>query len=182
MTKAEIVQLLTRRLGDTTSSYFGDRAWDYFEQELYALLQSGEGFSDDEIQGLLTKYSNYEQIGREDGIAVINLSYLPRLKQISKILVQGRLTDSITAEEYKQITEHPFYQLSGNESKYYRLGNEIRILSGRNGQSALVEIWYYQTLADLIDTDEVNLGKGIILQVVNRAVPLLKAEIGMVVQ
>ena len=180
MTKAEIVQLITRRLGDTTSSYFGDRAWDYFEQELYAMLQSGEGYSDDEIQGLLTKYSYNAQIDTE-GIDIHNMSNLPRIKQISKVLVQGRVTDSINTEEYKHITEHPFYQLSGNESKYYRLGNELRILSGRKGQVASVEIWYYQTLADIIDTDEVSLGKGIILNVVNRAVPLLKAEIGMVV-
>lgn len=182
MTKAEIKQLITRRLGDPNSSYFGDRVWDYFEQELYALLQSGEGFSDDEIQGLQTKYSNFEQIGRENGIAVINLQYLPRVKHINKVEVQGKLADSITSDEYKKITEHPFYKLSGDESRYYRIGNELRILSGRNGQSTLVEIWYYQTLDDISDSDDVNIGRGVILSVVNRVIPLLKAEIGMVVQ
>jgi hypothetical protein len=167
MTKAEIVQLITRRLGDSTSSYFGDRAWDYFEQELYAILQSGEGFTTDEIQGLQTKYSFPAQMSN-DGIAILNLSVLPRLKQIDKIEVNGRLSDSIASEEYKKITEHPFYQLSGNESKYYRIGNELRILSG--------------ILTDFADADEVNLGKGIVLNVANRVIPLLKAEIGMVVQ
>jgi hypothetical protein len=181
MTKAEIVQLITRRLGDSTSSYFGDRAWDYFEQELYAILQSGEGFTTDEIQGLQTKYSFPAQMSN-DGIAILNLSVLPRLKQIDKIEVNGRLSDSIASEEYKKIIEHPFYQLSGNESKYYRIGNELRILSGIIGRSPLVDIWYYQTLADFADADEVNLGKGIVLNVANRVIPLLKAEIGMVVQ
>lgn len=182
MTKAEIKTLITRRLGDPLSTQFGDRAWDYFEQEAYRLLSTGEGFSGDEIQamrGSVTTPLSLDQDGQGD----IDVSVLTDLYQIERVAVDNMLAENITADEYYKAVSHPFFKPYGDETKYFRVGNVLKFVSGIGRNPVYVTVWYFKTLSETIaDTDTVNLGRHIILDCVEKAVIGLKQEIGMVVQ
>lgn len=182
MTKAEIKTLITRRLGDPLSTQFGDRAWDYFEQEAYRLLSSGEGFSGDEIyamRGSATIPLSLNQDGQGD----IDISALTDVFQIERVAVDNTLAESVTADEYYKAISHPFFKPYGDETKYFRVGNVLKFVSGLTRNPVNITIWYFKTLSESVaDTDTINLGRHIILSCVERAVIGLKQEIGMVLQ
>jgi hypothetical protein len=178
MTKTEIQQAITRRVGDTAGTQFGDRAWEYFEQELYKLLASGEGFSGDEIGELRGKVET-SYTADNKGRWTVPLSTLTDLYQIERVFVEGYPAKEIGEDEYYLMIDNPLLAPANNEYKYLRLQNEMLFLSSRAFQLTRSVIYYYKTIPTVTASRDINLGKHITYLAVERAVQQLKLELGM---
>lgn len=180
MTKAQIVEEVSKRLGDPEQVAFADRIWGYFVESLYEVMNQG------------TPAEIMNMSNRQTGVAATDINGRARLSKLStqvtwndiiSVKVAGIPASAITDKEYQMMLTDPMFRAFEGEAFFYIDGDIIVILTGYIQMNVSFEVVFvddfHRKIGSIGDTTELGIPNTMIYKAYPATVAKIKQEVGI---